>query len=173
MNKKILVAYASCTGSTAEVAEKIGKNLEASGVEVDVCEVGEITTVSEYQAVVLGSAVQAQKWLPEAVRFVDTFQRELAQKPCAMFTLCMTLAMKNGEKYRADIESWLEPVRRKLNPVSEGLFAGVLDISKIPSFSERLKFRMSVLFGVWKAGDNRDWDAIQKWIDGLPGLLDS
>jgi hypothetical protein len=55
--------------------------------------------------------------------------------------------------------------------VSEGLFAGMLSISKIPSFSDRLKFRLSALFGVWKEGDHRDWKAIQTWAEGLPPLL--
>jgi hypothetical protein len=52
-------------------------------------------------------------------------------------------------------------------------FAGLvsLDISKIPSFIDRLKFRLSVLFGVWSEGDHRDWDAIHAWADELPSKL--
>jgi hypothetical protein len=46
-----------------------------------------------------------------------------------------------------------------------------LDISKIPSFSDRLKFRLSVLFGAWKEGDHRDWDAIGEWARELKPLL--
>jgi hypothetical protein len=30
---------------------------------------------------------------------------------------------------------------------------------------------MSVLFGVWKEGDHRDWNAIQKWALELKPLL--
>ncbi len=56
-------------------------------------------------------------------------------------------------------------------PLSEGLFAGVLDIEKIPSFSDRFKFRLSVIFGVWKEGDHRDWQAIQEWATSLGPLL--
>jgi hypothetical protein len=58
-----------------------------------------------------------------------------------------------------------------LKPVSEGLFAGALDIRKIPSFSDRLKFRLSVLFGAWTEGDHRDWNAIRTWAQSLPALL--
>jgi menaquinone-dependent protoporphyrinogen oxidase len=66
---------------------------------------------------------------------------------------------------------WLAPVRRIAHPVSQGVFAGVLNISKISSFSDRLKFRLSVLFGVWSEGDHRDWDAIHAWADELPSKL--
>ncbi len=58
-----------------------------------------------------------------------------------------------------------------MKPVSTGLFAGVLDIGKIRSFSDRLKFRVSVLFGVWKEGDHRDWNAIRDWAASLGPLL--
>jgi hypothetical protein len=58
-----------------------------------------------------------------------------------------------------------------VKPLSEGLFAGALDIRKIPSFSDRLKFRLSVAFGVWKEGGHRDWDAIRVWTESLYPLL--
>jgi hypothetical protein len=60
-----------------------------------------------------------------------------------------------------------------VKPASEGLFAGALDISKIPSFGDRLKFRLSVLFGAWKEGDHRDWVAIRTWAESIYPLLAS
>jgi menaquinone-dependent protoporphyrinogen IX oxidase len=62
-------------------------------------------------------------------------------------------------------------VRALVNPISTGLFAGTLNISKIPSWSDRVKFRMSVMFGVWKEGDHRDWNAIQAWATDLKANL--
>jgi hypothetical protein len=47
------------------------------------------------------------------------------------------------------------------------MFAGMLDIRKIPSFGDRLKFRLSVLFGAWSEGDHRDWNAIREWASLL------
>jgi hypothetical protein len=34
-----------------------------------------------------------------------------------------------------------------------------------------MKFRLSVLFGVWKEGDHRDWNAINNWALELKPLL--
>jgi hypothetical protein len=51
------------------------------------------------------------------------------------------------------------------------LFAGALDIPKLPSASDRFKFRISVLLGVWSQGDHRDWDAIHGWAGSLRPLL--
>jgi len=79
--------------------------------------------------------------------------------------------MSNGENYRPHVAAFLDPVRALVRPVSMGLFAGVLDIGKVESFSDRLKFRLSVLFGVWKEGDHRDWNAIHEWAVSLGPLL--
>jgi menaquinone-dependent protoporphyrinogen oxidase len=168
---KILVTYASRLGSTAGVAEAIGKTLTDNGAEVDVRRMEDVADLTSYSAVVAGSAIRGKKWLPEAVQFMQTHQAALRQKPFAAFLVCMTLALKNGENYRPHVASFLDPVRAAVRPVSEGLFAGVLDIKKVPSFSDRLKFRLSVLFGVWKEGDHRDWNAIREWAAGLGPLL--
>jgi menaquinone-dependent protoporphyrinogen oxidase len=170
MNEKILVTYASRTGSTAGVAQAIGQALVESGAQVDVLPMQAVSDLAAYRAVVAGSAIQGKKWLPEAMQFIQMHQAALTRLPCAMFTVCMTLAISNG-KYRQEVSAWLEPVRQMVHPVSEGLFAGVLDISKVPSFSERLKFRLSVVMGVWTKGDQRDWEAIRQWAAGLPSRL--
>ena len=82
----------------------------------------------------------------------------------------MTLAIDNG-KYREQVSGFMQPVRSQVKPVSEGLFAGVLDISKVPSFRDRLMFRLSVIFGVWSEGDHRDWKAIRAWAESIRPLL--
>jgi menaquinone-dependent protoporphyrinogen oxidase len=159
MANKILITYASRLGSTAGVADAIGKTLAEAGAEVDVRLIQDVTDLSSYGAVVAGSAIQNKQWLPEAMQFIRTHQATLAQKPFATFLVCMTLAMKNGENYRSHVKEFMQPVRSLVKPVSEGLFAGVLDIKKMPSASDRFKFRLSVRFGVWSEGDHRDWNA--------------
>jgi menaquinone-dependent protoporphyrinogen oxidase len=168
---KILVTYASRAGSTAGVADFIGKTLTGDGLLVDVLSMQEVKDLSPYQAVVAGSAIQKKQWLPEAMQFIQTNQAALSQKTFATFLVCMTLAMKNASQYRPFVIDFIQPVRALVKPVSEGLFAGVLDISKVPSANDRFKFRLSVLFGVWSEGDHRDWSVIRSWAESLPPLL--
>jgi menaquinone-dependent protoporphyrinogen oxidase len=155
------------------VAEAIGQSLAECGVPVEVRRMQDVKDLTSYRAVVAGSAIQGGQWLPEAKQFVQTHQAALAQKPFAAFLVCMTLAMPHAEKYRQGVAEWLEPVRALVRPVSEGLFAGALDINKVPSFGDRLKFRLSVIFGVWKEGDHRDWQAIRAWAADLKPLLEA
>jgi menaquinone-dependent protoporphyrinogen IX oxidase len=124
-----------------------------------------------YRAVIAGSGIQNKQWLPEAMQFMRANQAALNSKPCAVFLVCMTLAMKNGETYRTHVSDFMAPVRLLVRPVSEGLFAGALDISKVPSFKDRLGFKISVKTGVWTEGDHRDWEAIRTWSASLPPRL--
>lgn len=172
MNDKILVTYAGRTGSTAGVAEAIGKTLAETGAQVDVRSMLEVHDVTPYDAVVAGSAIQGGQWLPEAMQFVQTHRAALVQRPVALFTVCMTLAMPKGTQYREAAREWTAPVRALVQPVSEGLFAGRLDLSRIPSWGDRLKFRLSIALGVWKQGDHRDWKAIRAWAAELGPRLE-
>ena len=171
MTNKILVTYTSRTGWTVGVAEAIGKTLAESGAQVDVLSMRDVKDLSAYDAVVAGSGINGRAWRPEAMQWVRDHQVELKRKPFAAFLVCMTLAMKNGEQYRGHVASWLDPVSALVQPISKGLFAGGLDIRKVPTLKDRLGFRLSVLFGVWKEGDHRDWNAIRKWATELKPLL--
>lgn len=118
-----------------------------------------------------GSAIRGSKWLPEAVQFIQAHRSILAQKPFAMFTVCITMAMENAERYRAGVMSWVAPVRAMVKPLNEGLFAGRLDFSKLPFNRDTLMLRLAVVLGIFPRGDHRDWDAIRIWAKALSPLL--
>ena len=164
---RILVTYATRTGSTRGVAEAIGAVLAESGATVDIVPMREVGDLTPYTAVVAGSAIQAKQWLPEALDFVRATRIALSHRPFAAFLVCMTLAMRQGESYRGFVSDFMAPVRAIVRPVSEGLFAGSLDIGRMPSLVDRLQFQISVWAGVWSSGDHRDWDAIRAWARDL------
>ena len=170
-NNKILITYASRAGSTAEIAEAIGKSLSQGGTHVQVLPMQEVKDLSPYRAVVAGSAIRKSRWLPEAMQFVQTHRSELAQKPFATFTVCITLAMSNTDQYRQAVAGWIQPVRAQVKPVSEGLFAGRLDFNKLPFNWDTLKLRAVVALGIFPKDDRRDWNAICTWADGIHPLL--
>jgi menaquinone-dependent protoporphyrinogen oxidase len=171
MNKKILITYASRTGSTAEVAEAIGKALSEGGAQVDVIPMQDVIDLSPYQAVIVGSAIRKPKWLPEAVQFVRAHQETLRHKSLAMFTVCITLAISNDEQYRSAVAGWVAPLHALVRPLSEGLFAGRLDFSRLPFNWDTLMLRATVAAGIFPRGDHRDWNAIRAWAESLKPVL--
>lgn len=166
---KVLVTYASRAGSTAGIAEAIGAALAEQGLVVDIRPMGEVSDLSPYRAIVAGSAIRRDKWLTEAMQFMGQHQAELKQKPFAAFLVCLALAKPN-ERSRKSASVWLQPVREIVHPMSEGLFAGVLDLGKLPLLY-RILFRPFMLLTGISEGDYRDWEAIRNWAEQLPPKL--
>ena len=98
MSNKILVTYASRAGSTAGVAQAIGNSLTEHNLEVDVCPMQDVHDLTPYRAVVAGSAIRYDRWLPEAVQFVERHQDDLSQKPFATFLVCLALSATNEKR---------------------------------------------------------------------------
>ncbi|MBP7594298.1 MAG: flavodoxin domain-containing protein, partial [Candidatus Microthrix sp.] len=74
----VLVGYASAYGSTKGIASRVGEHLRAAGFEVDVHPVDEIDAVNAYEAVIIGSAIHNQKWLPSGDEFMRAHAEALA-----------------------------------------------------------------------------------------------
>jgi menaquinone-dependent protoporphyrinogen oxidase len=168
MSEKILVAYASKCGSTGTVAEAVGRTLCDNGTVVDVRLLKDVSDISPYRAVVLGSAARMGRWLPEAVKFVEMHQGTLSQMPVAYFTVCMTM-VKDTEENRREATAYSDSVCEMVQPVDVGLFAGAMDYDKLS-----LPFRLIIKMMKVPEGDFRDWDAIHAWAaDMQPRLLEA
>jgi menaquinone-dependent protoporphyrinogen oxidase len=159
---RILVAYATRAGSTAEVADAIGKKLAAGGAMVDVKPVEKVQSINGYQSVVLGSAIRFGNLLPEMTDFVHTHKDELHKVPAAYFIVCFILR-ENTEENRKTANAYLDPLRAEVIPVNVGLFAGKMDYSKLSSWET------FIIKYIVKApeGDLRDWKQINDWAANL------
>jgi menaquinone-dependent protoporphyrinogen oxidase len=167
MTPKILVAYATRAGSTAEVADAIGKKLAAGGAMVDVKPIKKVQSIDGYQGVVLGSAIRRGAVLPEVTDFVKSHKDELGKIPVAYFIVCMILR-EDTEESRKKAASYLDSLRAEANAVDTGMFAGKLDYSKL-NFVDA--FVVEHIIGT-PEGDLRDWKQINTWaINLLPKLI--
>lgn len=164
MPKSLLITYATYAGSTIDVAVKIGQTLAARGFNVDVKPILENPRLKDYQAVLVGSAVQYANWLPEAIDFVKTNRDALTRVPTALF--CVHIQNTgNDETNRTNRLAYLDAVRPYVQPVAEGFFAGKFDRRGaellLPGFLPRLVPPL----------DFRNWEAIQAWAKSIDPLL--
>ena len=83
---RVLVAYGSANGSTAEIAEIVGDTLEGAGCKVDVIDARRVDDIARYDAVVLGGALYAGRWQRNARRFGRRFRRTLSTIPVWLFS---------------------------------------------------------------------------------------
>lgn len=156
----VLVAYATKMGSTKEIAEAIGTRLTERGLRVTVTDAGSVGSVDGYDTVVLGSAVYATRWRPEAVRFVRRHTTALTERRTWLFESGWVgkpperLTATPGARRRA----------RRVGAPTPTVFPGRLDPALATGFMDRaLAQRL--------AGDSRDWDEIRSWADQLADEL--
>jgi menaquinone-dependent protoporphyrinogen oxidase len=163
MDKKVLVAYGTKYGATAEIAERIGQVLRDAGLGTDVKAADRAGDPGRYDAIVLGSAVYIGQWRKEAAKFFKENEAALAQKPVWLFS--------SGPTDEGPVEElmagWsfpggLKPVAERIKPRDMTIFHGVADESKMGRFDRWILKRVKA--GI---GDFRDWDMIEGWAKAI------
>jgi menaquinone-dependent protoporphyrinogen oxidase len=164
MSRKVLVAYATKMGATAGIAEAIGAEIRSHGHQVDVREVGQVSTINWYDAVVLGSAVYAHRWRPEAVTFLRHHTNELRNRQVWLF--------HSGPVGPAGDQ--LQPMPKKVQRLAHRIgatpamtFAGKLTEETAKGFLATRMARTEL------AGDFRDWPLITAWSKDIAAAISS
>lgn len=156
MTARVLVAYATRKGSTAEIAKTIGDELRVHGYDVTVKEMAAVTSLDGFEAVILGAPIYTGKII-DMGKFAGRHREGLTLRLVAGFTV--GLAPVSGDQKQVDaglatLRSMLDP----FHPLAVAFFAGRLDPAGL-SFIEK------AMIGMVKApsGDFRDWKAIGAW----------
>jgi menaquinone-dependent protoporphyrinogen oxidase len=165
----VLVVYASRYGSTKGVAERIAAALRTGGAVVELRSVDEVEDLSAYDAIVFGSAVFNQRWMPEGEEWVHRNLSALAARPVWLFSVGTFGDRKRliGPFMKREPKG-IRELERELRPRDYRVFAGVIGRHQWPFFS-RLFFHS--LGG--RLGDNRDWDAIDAWAREIAHALET
>ncbi len=192
---KILVAYATMAGSTAEVAQAVGEEIARSGLLVDILPLNEIKDLEAYDGVVVGGPM-IMGWHRAALRFLKKHRATLQRIPLAVFVMAMSLTQtgetsvrgirvtvdeklpkppqKEGslnfkERY-ARLSNYLHPIlsaTHPAKPVSIGVFGGRLEYGRLKWWA--VLFAMLIIQA--PAGERRNWNAIREWAAGLPAAF--
>jgi menaquinone-dependent protoporphyrinogen oxidase len=193
--QKILVAYATMAGSTAEVAQAVGEQLVQAGFQVDVLPLSQVGSLDGYAGVVVG-APMIMGWHRSASGFLRKHRAAFQRIPLAVFVIAVSLTrtgetsldgvpliideklpktpVKAGslsfrERY-ARPANYLKPIlkaTRPAKPVSIGIFGGRLEYGRLKWWA--VLFVMLIIQA--QAGDRRDWNAIKAWAAALPAAL--
>jgi menaquinone-dependent protoporphyrinogen oxidase len=153
---RILIAYASKHGATAEIAEAVAAELRQAGHEVDCLSAERVSRIDAYDAAVIGSAVYMKRWLPEARRLLKRHAKELADRPFWVFS-----SGPFGEK---PDPSWSEPPRTINRAESLGVRDHVVFGGRLPVEPSNFMERAMVRDCPPDKRDLRDWDAIRAWV---------
>ena len=189
--KRILVAYATNAGSTAEIAEAVAEGLDARGADVQVKAIDTISTPGPYDAVVVG-APMIFGWHREARAFLKHHRGTLQRVPVACFMVALSLTEDTTDPYPGmditldpslakppahlqrlsfqerftSVTNYVRPALQSapdVQPVSIGFFNGKLDYGRL-GLLERWFVRLA--FNA-EEGDFRNWQFIRGWSEGL------
>lgn len=158
---RVLVAYGSKSGSTAEIAEFMASELVKKGFTVDLVPAKDVKSVDEYRTVIVGGPIWAGSWPGTVTGFIKKNRDRLKGKKVAYFLTCLSLTEEKEENRKTE-EKYLEKERTMLTPVSEGRFAGKMDSGKLNFFLRFMMKRMKA-----EDADHRDWDKIRDWVSEL------
>ena len=155
--KKILVAYSTKDGSTAEVAEAIGKALREKGLEVEVARISGIRDLAGFDGAVLGSAINGMRWMPEASTFAEANAAALRAMPTALFYLSYIEFGGGRNLWKSSIRKGMDALAASVGAFSVRGFGGKLAAPLPPS--------ARFLFGTRAdaPADLRDWAAVGSW----------
>jgi menaquinone-dependent protoporphyrinogen oxidase len=165
--RRVLVGYATAGGSTAGIAERIATTLQENGCEVACRPVGPDLEPADFDAFVLGSAVHNMAWLRPAVDFLGRVATS-DNPPIWCFSVggidphgAVTRRMTALEVRRVE-EGFPAGFRSR----DHRFFGGIVEMTGVPLWG-RVFWR---LIG-GRAGDHRDWPAIDSWARDIAAEL--
>ena len=164
---KILIAYATMSGSTQEIAEFVANEFNHLGQSVELRPCREVNDLNSFSGVVIGAPIYMFHLHKEAQRFLKHHHKSLAGLPVAVFA---------GGPYGPNAAQDALEVRKNLDnelakfvwlkPVSIQLVGGRFD-------PELLRFPYNLIPALKQApaNDARNWEEIRAWVQSLPALL--
>jgi menaquinone-dependent protoporphyrinogen oxidase len=158
---KVLVTAATRHGSTDDIAALIARVLRLRGLDTVELPPADVEDMSAYDAVVLGSAVYAGRWLAPATSLIARFQLELAERPVWLFSSGPT-----GSPLMPAKALDMTEVVAAIGAIEHRLFAGRLDKSELGRM-ERVMVRMVRA----QEGDYRDFGEVSHWATAIADTL--
>ena len=82
---RVLVTFASKMGSTHEIAEVIGRELEVFGMQVTVAPCADNVSPEGFDGVVIGSAIYTRRWVKATTKYMKRHAHRLDRQRTWLF----------------------------------------------------------------------------------------
>ena len=169
MSVSALITYATKYGSTKEIAEKIAEIITQAGIQADILPIKQVKNLTEYQAVIMGSAVYIGGWRKEAVKFVNGNQSALSRQLVWIFSSGPTgdgdpVELLKGWRLPKKLQATVDQIK----PQDIAVFHGKVMLEELSGLHRWMVKKVDS-----PVGDYRDWEMISKWAAGIAEQLKS
>ncbi|MFX0133166.1 MAG: flavodoxin domain-containing protein [Candidatus Hodarchaeota archaeon] len=183
-DKKVLIAYGSRYGSTAEISQEISKIFKESDIKTLVLDLKKTKEklwpmIDEFDAILVGSGIKIGRWMKEPQKFLKKNKDKIKtkRKILGLFVSCSTVLddpVKAKKEYLEkiiddlDIKADLFDAFGPLFDFSETSNLGSLTkkiLKSILSKSENIEFDPNT------RNDLRDWSQIRSFVEKLVELM--
>lgn len=161
---RVLVTAATKYGATGEIARAIADALAERSLDVTLSSPGEVGSIEDFDAVVLGSGVYAGRWLKEAKGLVDRSGDALASRPVWLFSSGPIGDPPKPEEDPVDVAEIQEATKARDHRV----FAGRLVKKQLGFADKAIASALRV-----PEGDFRDWAEVKDWASSIADALAS
>jgi menaquinone-dependent protoporphyrinogen oxidase len=163
---RVLVAYGTKHGATAEIAEHIGAILREEGHEAVVSAARDVTDPAAFDAVVLGSAVYMGRWRRDARALLKRVGLGDGVRRLWLFS-----SGPGADDKPNPADRWMHP--RKIREAGERLGARdqVVFGGRVPPDPGNFMERSMLKRTPEDKRDARDFDAIADWARGIAAAL--
>ena len=159
---KVLVTAGSRHGSTKEIGQEIAAQVRASGHDCEFVNPNDVTSIEEYDAVVIGSAIYVGQWMKEAKDFIERFQDDLTERKVWLFSS----GLSDTPSKEANSTPALLSRMGAVGATEHKRFAGKLVVIQL-SVAERA----AIMAARGKYGDARDMAAVRRWANRIATAL--
>lgn len=175
---RVLVAYHSADGHTAEIANRIAEMIGKAGASVDVIDAADAPAPTDYDGVVLGDSIHAGRHSRALTTYLTQHLAEVQARPNALFQVSLTSA-KTDEKSAAEVRQYVSGLldRTGFDPDMVGLFAGAVVYTRYGWLKRRMMRRIvssdSDDTDVSRDYDYTDWAAVEHFAEDVYRLVTS
>lgn len=163
---KVLVGYASDSGTARDIAGLIGDALRATSCVVDVVDLAvERPSPLGYDLVVVGSGIRAGSWYAAATDYLAVNKDALSEVSVALFNTCLNAARDDMQEVSLGYNASVEAI---VAPVASASFAGRFVPEEV-GFFKRIFLRTLQQ----RPKDHVNPDAIRAWAQGLVATVDT
>lgn len=167
MQSSVLIAFATRSGSTAEVAEAIAAAMREAGTPAEILAVSQVNSLAGREALILGAPLYVGRFPKEFRQFLRPHREALSTMHPWFFVLGPTRnEPKDFEAARKQAERQLRHFPR-MHPADLHVFGGRWSTASLPfPFSVVRRLPGKPLNKI-PANDIRDWAAIRAWATGI------